>query len=139
MKKKYFVSRKDKKDWEAFTKQIGNISPKTADIFPENAKINKLCKLDLHGHSLVDSNKLVKKFIINSFNHSYQKLLIITGKGLRSKAYENPYVSKKLSILKNSVPEYIKNEESLNKKILKISKAHIKDGGEGGLYIYLKK
>ena len=139
VKKRHTATFKDKKDLIDFTKQIDNVSAKAIDLLQENIQTNKVPKLDLHGYSLTESNKMVKKFIINSFNHGYQKLLIITGKGLRSKAYENPYVSKKLSILKNSVPEYIKNEESLNKKILKISKAHIKDGGEGGLYIYLKK
>ena len=76
--------------------------------------------------------------IIKSFNSGYKKLLIITGKGLRSKSHENPYFSKKLSVLKYSVPEYIKNDEDLNNKIIRISEADIKDGGEGAIYIFLR-
>ncbi len=138
MKKKYSVPYKDKKDWMKFTKQIGNISPKTADLPKENIKINKFKKLDLHGLSLDESNKIVKKFIINSFNQGHKKLIIVTGKGLRSKSYENPYISEKLNILRYSVPEFIENDEELKNKITNISKASIKDGGDGAIYIFLK-
>ena len=99
---------------------------------------NKIRRLDLHGYSLEDANRLVKKFITESFNKNYRKLLIVTGKGSRSKSYDNPYVSKNLNILKNSIPEYIKNDESLNSIINKIAQAKRKDGGEGAINIYLK-
>ena len=138
MKKKYVASSKDKKDWLDFTKQIGNISPKENDLSQENREINKVLKLDLHGSSLIESNEMVKKFINKCFNRGYKKLLIVTGKGIRSKSYDNPYVSEKLSVLKYSVPEFIKNDENLNTKISRISKAEIKDGGEGAIYIFLK-
>ena len=138
MKKKYVPSSKDKKDWLDFTKQIGNISPKENDLSQENREINKVLKLDLHGSSLIESNEMVKKFINKCFNRGYKKLLIVTGKGIRSKSYDNPYVSEKLSVLKYSVPEFIKNDENLNNKISRISKAEIKDGGEGAIYIFLK-
>ncbi len=107
MKKKYIASSKDKKDWLDFTKQIGNISPKENDLSQENIEIKKVLKLDLHGSSLTESNEMVKKFINECFNRGYKKLLIVTGRGLRSKSYDNPYVSEKLSVLKYSVPEFI--------------------------------
>ena len=138
MKKKYVVSSKNKKDWIDFTKQIGNINPKESDFFQDGAEINKARKLDLHGISLSESNKIVKKFVVESFDRGYKKLLIVTGKGLRSKSYDNPYVSEKLSVLKYSVPEFIKNDENLNNKVSRISKAEIKDGGEGAISIFLK-
>ena len=138
MKKKHFVTPKDKKDWDVFTKQMGDISPKESDLLKESIEINKVKKLDLHGSSLIEANKIVKKFIIESFNNGYKKLLVVTGKGLRSKSYNNPYVSEKLNVLRYSVPEFIKNDENLNNKISRISKAEIKDGGEGAIYIFLK-
>ncbi len=138
MKKKNFISPKDKKDWLDFTKQMGNIKAKESDLLKENIKLNEVKKLDLHGFSLIEANKIVKDFIINSFNSGYKKLLIVTGKGLRSKSHENPYLSEKLSVLRNSVPEYIKNDESLANKINSISTANIKDGGEGAIYVFLK-
>ena len=138
MKKKYSVTSKDKKDWDVFTKQMGNISAKESDFLKENVQINKIKKLDLHGSSLVEANERVKNFIIKSFNSGYKKLLIITGKGLRSKSSGNPYLSETLSTLKYAVPEYIRNNESLNKKIIRISEADLKDGGTGAIYIFLK-
>ena len=138
MKKKYFASSKDKKDWTDFTKQMSNISVKESDFLEENQQKIKARKLDLHGYSLDDANKVIKKFIIESFNKRYNKLLIVTGKGLRSKSYDNPYISKNLSVLKNSVPEYIKNDENLNSIINKITQADQKDGGEGAINIFLK-
>ena len=138
MKKKYSASSKDKKDWTDFTKQMGNISVKEDDFLEENRQINKVRKLDLHGYSLDNANKVVKKFIIESFDKGYNKLLVVTGKGLRSKSYDNPYISENLSVLKNSVPEYIKNDENLKSIINKIIQASQKDGGEGAINIFLK-
>ncbi len=138
MKKKYSVSPKDKKDWINFTKKMDNILVKEDDFFQENKEKNKIRRLDLHGYSLEDANRLVKKFITESFNKNYRKLLIVTGKGSRSKSYDNPYVSKNLNILKNSIPEYIKNDESLNFIINKVTQAERKDGGEGAINVYLK-
>ena len=139
VKKKYVASSKDKKDWIEFTKKIGEIRPKDSDFIEENIATNKVPKLDLHGYSLIESNKIVKKFIIKSFNSGYRKILIVTGKGLRSKSYDNPYISEKLSVLRYSVPEFIKNDQDLNNKISRISEAEIDDGGEGAIYIFFKK
>ena len=141
MKKKYpeKATKKDKKDWLTFTKQIGNLYDKDSYLIKKNTSLDSIKKLDLHGVSLNDANKIVKKFIIQSFEEGYRKLLIITGKGLRSKADHNPYVSKNMSVLKYSIPEFIKNDENLSKKISKTSKADLKDGGEGAFYVFLKK
>ena len=117
---------------------MGSITVKEVDSVQQNLKINKFPKLDLHGFSLSEANKEVKKFIIKSFQDGYKKLLIITGKGLKSKSHNNPYLSEKLNVLKYSVPEYITNNENLINKISKISKASLKDGGEGAIYIFLK-
>ena len=138
VKKKNFISSKDKKDWIVFTKQMGNIRAKESSLLKQDIEINKIKKLDLHGSSLIDANKIVKKFIIESFNNGCKKLLIVTGKGLRSKSHDNPYLSEKLSVLKYAIPEYIQNDEDLKHKVGKISKADLKDGGAGAMYIFLK-
>jgi len=138
VKKKYVVPSKDKKDWIDFTNQVGTINPKEEDFSEDNSKKNIVPKLDLHGLSLDKSKEIVKKFILESFDQGYKKLLIITGKGLRSKSYDNPYVSEQLSVLRYAVPEFISNDTNLNDKVIKISTADIKDGGEGAINILLK-
>ena len=139
MKKKYPATPKDKKDWIAFTKRLENINDKDNDFIKQNITVNKIRKLDLHGLSLNQANKIVKKFIIESFENGYKKLLIITGKGLRSKVHKNPYLSEQMNVLRHSVPEFIKNDEDLLGKISRISTADLKDGGEGAFYIFFKK
>ena len=139
MKKKYSSTSKDKKDWIAFTERLENIYDKDANFIKQNATINKIRKLDLHGLSLNQANKIVKKFIIESFEDGYKQLLIITGKGLRSKVHKNPYLSEQMNVLRHSVPEFIKNDKDLFEKISRISTADLKDGGEGAFYIFLKK
>ena len=138
MKKKITVSAKDKKDWITFTKQINNVSIKKSDILTKNTRFQKTPKLDLHGYSLEKANQEVKRFILETFNNGYKKIMIVTGKGSRSKSYDNPYISENLSVLKNSIPEYIKNDENLNSIINKIAQTERKDGGEGAINIYLK-
>ena len=139
MKKKYPVTFKEKKDWIAFTKRLENIHNKDVDFIKQNNNVNKIKRLDLHGLSLNQANKIVKEFIIESFEEGYKKILIITGKGLRSKVHENPYRSEQMNVLKHSVPEFIKNDEDLFTKISRISTADLKDGGEGAFYIFFKK
>ena len=138
MKKKFGITSKDKEDWKSFTQNLRNINPKEVDVVKQVLNIKKIPKLDLHGFTLDQANKEVEKFIIQSFNAGHKKLLIVTGKGLRSKSHDNPYVSEKLSVLKYSVPEYIRNNKNLNNKINKISEANLKDGGEGAIYIFFK-
>ena len=138
MKKKYVTPPKDRKDWIDFTKKMDNIHVKKEDLAEQNIEMNRIKKLDLHGFSLIEANKKVKKFIIESFDNGYKKLLIVTGKGLRSKSYDNPYVSEQLSVLKYAIPEYIKNDENLNYKISKITQADPQEGGEGAISIFLK-
>ena len=139
MKKKYSATTTDKKNWIAFTKQTDRIYNKDNNLVKQNTEVDKIKKLDLHGFSLNEANKIVKKFINKSFRNGYKQLLIITGKGLRSKVYKNPYLSEQMNVLKYAVPEFIKNDEDLFDKISKISNADLKDGGEGAFYIFLKQ
>ena len=118
---------------------MGSIVPKESDLLKKNIEIYNVRRLDLHGYSLMEANNKVKKFLIESFNLGYKKVLIVTGKGQRSKAYNDPYVSEKLSMIRYSVPEFIKNDGNLNNKVSRISQADLKDGGEGAIYIFFKK
>ncbi|MDB2527437.1 Smr/MutS family protein [Candidatus Pelagibacter bacterium] len=131
------ISDKDKKDWEKFLKDEEKI-PNKDFISSKKIRHEKIKKIDLHGYSLQEANKSVESFIQKCFDNSVTKIIVITGKGLRSKNKENPYLSKDLSILKYSVPEFIENNSLLNKMIIEITDAKIEDGGSGAFYIYLK-
>ena len=129
----------DLKVWEEFISNKETIENKDHYLDQKKISIPKTRKIDLHGLSLDEANKKIKILVDKYFVEGVEKIIIITGKGLRSKTIDNPYVSKNLNILKNSVPDYIKNNVKIKNKIKSISKAEIKDGGEGAFYIFLKK
>ena len=132
------ISDKDKKDWKNFISSKDEIPNKDLNITKDKIKKKIIKKIDLHGFSLENANKVIEEFITQSFEEGVNKIIVITGKGLRSKNDENPYISKNLSILKYSVPEFIKSSINLMKIIKNIDEADIEDGGKGAFYIYLK-
>ena len=132
------ISDKDKKVWKNFISNNEKIPDKDLEIKKEKVNKKIIKKIDLHGFSLENANKVIEEFITQSFEEGVNKIIVITGKGLRSKNDENPYISKNLSILKNSVPEFINSSINLMKIIKNIKKANVEDGGDGAFYIYLK-
>ena len=131
------ISDKDKIDWENFLKDEQKI-PNKDFVNKKKIRQEKIKKIDLHGYTIEEANKAVGRFILECFNENVTKIIVITGKGLRSKNVENPYLSKDLSILKYSVPEFIENNKSLTQMIIEITDAKIEDGGGGAFYVYLK-
>ncbi|MDA7825558.1 Smr/MutS family protein [Candidatus Pelagibacter sp.] len=128
---------KDKQDWENFLNNKDK-TPNKDFIHKKNIRYEKIKKIDLHGYTIEEANKAIEQFIQKCFDENVTKIIVITGKGLRSKNVENPYLSKDLSILKYSVPEFIENNKSLTQFIIEITDAKIEDGGSGAFYIYLK-
>ena len=128
---------KDKQDWENFLNNKEKI-PNKDFIHKKNIRYEKIKKIDLHGYTIEEANKAIEEFIQKCFEESVTKIIVITGKGLRSKNVENPYLSRDLSILKYSVPEFIESNRDLMKMIIESTDAKIKDGGSGAFYIYLK-
>ncbi len=132
------LSDKDKQDWESFVKSNEKIYNKDSS---EQKKLNKkiLTKtIDLHGYSLENANKTISEYIKQCYSDNIKRLVVITGKGLRSNTQNDPYVSKDLSILKHSVPEFIKSNMDLIKLIKEIKMADEEEGGSGAFIIYLK-
>ena len=128
----------NKQAWENFLSNKETLPDKDIDI-DKKKKLNVQTTFDLHGYSLEEANKKVSFLIEDSYKKGVKKLVIVTGKGLHSSNEKDPYVSKNLGILKYSVPEYIKNNLELMKKIIQIENAKIEDGGAGAFYIFLKK
>ena len=131
------ISEKDKQDWENFISNKEKLLNKDSN-FKQNQR-QKVKSIDLHGYTLDQANKKIEDFINQNFLAGIKKLIVVTGKGLHSENEKNPYVSRDLSILKYSVPEYIKNNKNLMNKIYEFGEAKIEDGGSGAFYIFLKK
>ncbi|MDA9665240.1 Smr/MutS family protein [Candidatus Pelagibacter sp.] len=131
------ISQKDKKDWENFLSKKEKLPNK--DINSSKEKKIKIKNIDLHGYKLDEANKKIESFIKQSYIEKVNKLIVVTGKGLHSQNEKDPYVSKDLSILRYSVPHFIKNNNELMKMINDFDSATIEDGGSGAFYIYIKK
>ena len=131
------ISEKNKKDWENFLSKNEKLPNK--DIKLDKKSLLKIRSIDLHGYTLEQANKSIENFIIKSYQEKINKLIVVTGKGIHSQNEKDPYVSKDLSILKYSVPEFISNNKNLMKIIYEMKDAKIEDGGGGAFYIFLKK
>ncbi len=132
------ISDKDKKDWQKFIESKERVQNKDS-YNNEEKKISIEKTIDLHGYSLDEANQKIKEFIEKSYLESVSKINIITGKGSRSKNKNDPYQSSDLGILKYSIPDYIKNNIELMKKIKKIDFQSINSSNLGSFYIILKK
>ena len=131
------ISDKDKKDWQTFISSKEKILDK--DFKHQIKNHLKVRSIDLHGYTLEQANNAIEKFILKAFEEEVSKLIVVTGKGIHSDVEKDPYVSKDLSILKYSVPEFINNNQNLMRVINDIKDATIEDGGSGAFYIFLKK
>ena len=132
------LSDKDKNDWEKFIKGDDKVENKDKDFLNNNKQFFEKT-IDLHGYTLEEANKKIFEYIENCYLNNIDKINIITGKGLRSKNIDDPYQSNDLSILKYSVPNYIKNSSELMNKILKIDFDSVNSPSKGNFDIFLKK
>ena len=130
------LSDKDKKDWKNFINSSEKLQSKDLEKPNDRAILEK--SIDLHGFTLEEANEEISKFIENCYLNKVKKINVITGKGMRSKNINDPYQSSELSILKYSVPEYIKNNSELMKKIIKIDFESVDSPSKGNFDIILK-
>ena len=132
------LSDKDLRDWENFVNSKDRISSKEEINKGHVNKKGSTFKIDLHGFSLDQANKFIEKTINDCFEKEVSKLNIITGKGMRSKSTEDPYKSSELSILKHSIPEFIKSNVDLMKLIKKVETTDEKNSGSFNVYLKSK-
>ena len=132
------LSDKDKKDWQNFLESSEKLDNKDKETLDHQNRVREKV-IDLHGFTLEEANQKVSEFIQDCYDKNVIKINIITGKGLRSKNLDDPYQSKDLSILKHSVPNYIKDNPQLMSKIIKIDQQAVDSPSKGNFEIYLKK
>ena len=130
------LSDKDKKDWQNFLNSSEKLENKDQDTLKKNKIPEK--SIDLHGFTLEQANKKISEFINECFQNRVKKINVITGKGMRSKNLDDPFQSKDLSILKHSVPEFVKNNPELMKKIIRIDFESVNSPSKGSFDIFLK-
>ena len=132
------ISEKDKKDWKKFINSDDKLENKDDNFFQPQQSIEERT-IDLHGFSIENANETISDFIEKCYSLKVNNINIITGKSSKSKNQDNPYQSMNLSILKYSVPHYIKNNLQLMKKIKEIDFNEVNNPSKGSFKIYLKK
>ena len=132
------ISQEDINTWKNYIKNPTDIIDKDSSQ-KVNLSNNHRFVFDLHGFTLVDANKKVKEIILSCAKKNYKEILFITGKGIHSNTEKDVYVSKDLSKLKYSVPQFIKSDSDLSKFILSTSQADLADGGDGAIIVKLKR
>ena len=79
------LSDKDKKDWQNFVLSKNKVQNKDSKIIKNKNKKEVIKTIDLHGFSLDNANKVIEELIVRFSEESVNKIIVITGKGLRSK------------------------------------------------------
>jgi len=137
VKKKVNISKSDIKDWEEYLKNPNDVFDKESNL-KKSLKSSTRFKFDLHGYKLVDANEKVREIIFSCWEKKYEEILLITGKGIHSKTDNDVFISRDLSKLRYSIPEYINSTEELSEKVRKIYLAEKEDGGSGAIILKLK-
>ena len=138
MTKKKNISQEDIDTWKNYIKNPTDIVDKDY-VQKTNLSKGHRFHFDLHGFTLIDANHKVKEIILSCVKKNYKEILLITGKGIHSNTDQDIYVSKDLSKLRFSVPEYIQSNLELSNHILSVDNAEKKDGGTGAIIIKLRK
>ena len=138
MNKRNKENKSDQKNWEEFINNPTNIFDKD-NIDSKKRDSFKKFKFDFHGFSIDKANLKIEELILKCLKQGIREILIITGKGIHSKNEENVYVSKDFSKLQSTIPNFIKNNSSINSNISSINVAPEELGGHGALVIKLKK
>lgn len=104
----------------------------------KNGQINPEAFLDLHGMNVETAYQKVKEFLSECSERNKRLILIITGKGKRKEQEESFWMEYSIGVLKKTVPNWLREKDN-NSLILGYTTAHKKHGGEGALYIYLRR
>ena len=132
------ISKKDREAWDKFVNSNDKVPDKDRKLSEKNNSLLEK-KIDLHGYTLDEANKIIENFILSCVEKGVTKINIITGKGSRSQNKSDPYQSKDLSILKYSIPNYINENKNLMRYILKIDTVSIENPSMGSFDIFLRK
>jgi len=87
-------------------------------------------RLDLHGQTQNEAHRALDAFLDAAYLSGKREVLVITGKGTRADG--------SIGVLREQVPRWLSSYPNRT-KVVAFSYASTKDGGEGALYVRLKK
>lgn len=99
-------------------------------------KLSPEARIDLHGLTLSEAHPELIHFILNAQSAGLRLVLVITGKGKRGQ--DIGPIPQRIGALRHQVPQWLRLPP-LGPAVLQISEAHLKHGGSGAYYVYLRR
>ena len=99
-------------------------------------KLAPEARLDLHGMTLAEAHPDLIRFILGAQSAALRLVLVITGKG--KPGPDHGPIPQRTGILRHQVPHWLR-QPPLGPAVLQISEAHLKHGGSGAFYVYLRR
>jgi DNA-nicking Smr family endonuclease len=122
-------------------KFTGGLDGNTADRLRKGA-LEPDRRIDLHGLTEAAAHRALLSFLRGAQRGGAKLVLVITGKGVRKPDPYEPFdlelESRARGVLKAMVPRWFREPE-FTALIADYRSAHIRHGGGGALYVYLKK
>jgi DNA-nicking Smr family endonuclease len=99
-------------------------------------KLAPEARIDLHGMTLAEAHPELIRFILNAQSAGLRLVLVITGKGKRGE--DQGPIPQRIGALRHQVPHWLRLAP-LGPAVLQVSEAHLKHGGTGAYYVYLRR
>ncbi len=99
-------------------------------------KLQPEARIDLHGLTLAEAHPELIRFILNAQSQGLRLVLVITGKGKRRD--DTGPIPQRMGALRHQVPHWL-HLPPLGPAVLQVSEAHLKHGGGGAYYVYLRR
>ncbi len=95
-------------------------------------------RIDLHGKTQAAAHRTLFAWLSNAHKSGHRLVLVVTGKGNPRNEESASWMTAPHGVLKQMVPRWL-NEPELAALIAEVRPAHVKHGGDGALYVYLRK
>lgn len=102
----------------------------------KRGKLVPEARIDLHGMTLDQAHPALTRFILTSYSRGFRLVLVITGKGQQDDPHDP--IPRQRGVLKRQVPMWLRMAP-LNTAVMDVSEAHLRHGGGGAYYVYLRR
>ena len=102
----------------------------------KRGKLKPEARLDLHGMTLAQAGPMLTRFIGDTHARGLRLVLVITGKG-KDRDDGGP-IPVPRGVLRRQVPDWL-SRPPLSAMVLQVAEAHLKHGGDGAFYVYLRR
>jgi len=102
----------------------------------KRGKIEPEARIDLHGMTLAQAHPALTGFGLRARADGRRLVLVITGKGKHRD--EGGPIPVRFGVLRHQVPHWL-SVPPLAQAVLQVAEAHLKHGGGGAYYVYLRR